>query len=225
MNGKRKIVTLVGALFLLAIGFTLFDMLRVSVLSVYNVHWKLTITTTIQTDFYGAVIPTVISLFIILYLVYFRKFSFKRYLRYFLLSIALALLFFRPSGTAIVGYYIFFVISTSFLCAFIAFYNGKLRELIKFRNWGKLDFTLGNFVNALMITGSYAPLSVLIVDLLYAPFADSMYIGAMGLADGIILSMLCTPLTVTFATLFVVFIYEMKYPPQKSNDTTLSDTH
>jgi len=210
-NRKRKIITVIFALILTAFGLRLFVVFQDSVLSTCNIRWKIDITSKIQIDFYGALLPTIVSLLIIFVLVYFRKLALKQYFRYFLLSVALALVFFRPSDTAIAGYYILFVISTSFICVFITFYNGKLRELAKFCNWGKLNFTIGNFVNALLITGSYAPLSVLIVDLLYAPFADSMYIGAMGLTDGVILSMLFTPLTVTFATLFVIFICEMKY--------------
>jgi hypothetical protein len=196
-------------LFLTAIGFHLFNMFKGSILSTYNVRWKIDITTNIQIDFYGAVIPTMLSLFIIFYLVKFREVSLKRYFHYFLISIVLAIVFSKINDTAVVTYYILFDLSISFLILPIAFYKGALSEFLKFHNLHGLEFTRRNYVNALLITFSYAPLSVLIVDLLYAPISVTMYIGAMGLTDGIMLSSLFAPLGITFVTLFVMFVHEL----------------
>ena len=88
----RKKILLAGASILLAyFGFRLFDMFYDSVLAVYNVNWKISITTQTQIDFYGAVVPTALSLFFIFYLVYFRKFSIKYYLLNILLPVDFAL--------------------------------------------------------------------------------------------------------------------------------------
>jgi len=209
MNRKRKMITLIAMLILTAIGFHLFNMLKGSVLSTYNVRRKIDITTNIQIDFYGAVIPTTLSLFIILYLVKFREVSLKRYLHYFLISIVLAIIFSRTNDTAVVTYYILFDLSISFLVFLVTFYQGTLLEFVKFHDLHRLEFTRRNYVNALLTAFSYAPLSVLIVDLLYAPISVTMYIGAMGLTDGIMLSALFAPLGTTFVTLFVMFIHEL----------------
>jgi hypothetical protein len=154
--------------------------------------------------------PAAISILLVLCLISLTEFSFKQYLHYFLISIALAFVFFGVSETAIVGYYFIFTLSISFLAAFISFYKGTLLEFLKSRDLHKLELTRRNYVTAVLIATSYASLSVLIVDLAYAPFAISAYIGAMGLTDGILLSGLLAPLGVTFATLFIWFIYEMK---------------
>ena len=208
MNKKRRIITLIVVLFLTAIGFHLFNMFKDSVLSTYNLRWKMYVTTNIQIDFYGAVIPTMLSLSIIFYMVRFREVSLKRNLHYFPISIVLAIVFSRINDTAVVTYYILFDLSISFLIFLVTFYEGALSEFAKFRDLHRLDFTRRNYVNALLITCSFAPLSVLIVDLLYSPISITTYIGAMGLTDGIMLSALFAPLSITFVTLFVMFTRE-----------------
>jgi hypothetical protein len=210
VRGKLRIVTLIVALSLSAIGFKLFNLFVDSVLSTYNVNWKIDITRGIQIDLYGGVMPTAISILLVLCLIFLTEFSLKQYLHYFLISFALAFVFFRISDTAIVGFYFIFTLSISFLAVFISFSKGALSEFLKSRDLHKLEFTKRNYVAALLIATSYASLSVLIVDLAYAPFAISMYIGAMGLIDGILLSGLLAPLGVTFVTLFTWFVYEMK---------------
>lgn len=210
MRKNLRVATLVVVLFLSVLGFRLFDLFVNSVLSVYNIHWKINITPEINIDFYGAIVPFVVSVCCILCIVYLSKFSFKRYFRYFLLAIVLALIFFRPSGNAISGPYILFTLLISFLAVFISFYKARLSEFLKSRDLTKLDFSRRNHVAAILVATSYACLSVSIVDLVYTPFTTWTYIGAMGLMDGIFLSGLLSPLAVTFASLFLRFIYEMK---------------
>lgn len=213
MHKTRKIVILVTALFFLALfGFCLFDMFKDSILAIYNVHWKIRIIGENFIDFYGAIIPMVFSLFILFYMVYFRKFPFRNYVSHFLLAIAFGLMTSRASPNAVVVFYKLFALLVSFLVVFITFYDGGLVKFLKSRDFHRLDFTKRNYFNALLIAYSYASLSILIVDLAYLPFAISFYIGAMGLTDGIMLSGLITPLCVTFATLLVLFLHEMRVP-------------
>jgi len=70
MRGKLRIVILIVALFLSAIGFRLFDLFVDSVLSTYNVTWKIDITTGIQIDLYGGLMPTAISILLVLCLIF-----------------------------------------------------------------------------------------------------------------------------------------------------------
>lgn len=212
MRKTRKLVILVTALLSLAFGFRLFDIFRNSILSVYNVHWKIRIVGENFIDFYGAIIPTVFSLFIIFYMVYLRKFPFRNYISHFLLSIVFGFMTSRASPNAVVTFYVLFAILVSSLVVFITFYDGGLVEFLRSRDFHRLDFTKRNYFNALLIAYSYASLSILIVDLAYLPFAISFYIGAMGLTDGIMLSGLITPLSVTLATLFFLFHHVLRAP-------------
>lgn len=211
----QRIVILVTALFFLALfGFGLFDVFTGSILSIYNVHWKIRIISENFIDFYGAIIPTVFSLFIVFYIVYFRGFPFRNYVSHFLLSIVFGFMTSTVSPNAVVTFYKFFAFLVSFLVVFITFYDGGLVKFLKSHDFDKLDFTKRNYFNALLIAYSYASLSILIVDLAYIPFAVSFsvsfYIGGMGLTDGIMLSGLIIPLCVTFVTILVLFLYEMR---------------
>jgi len=210
MHKIRKTIIIVAALLFLAFfGFRSFDMFKDSILEIYNIRWKLSITREIHIDFYGGVIPTFFSLFIVFYLVSFREFSIRQYFSYFLLSAAFGLMVSGVSSTAIITFYKVLALLVSFLAVFLTFYDGGFVEFLKFRDFHRLDFTKRNYVNALLLAYTYACLSVLVVDLVYVPFAVSAYIGAMGLTDGIMLSGLFTPLSVTFVTLLVMFLYEM----------------
>lgn len=213
---RKKIILASVLLFLTFLMVRLFDMFYNSVLTPYNVNWKISITTQTQIDFYGAVVPTAISLFFIFYLVYFRKFSIKYYLLNFILPIAFALSVSRVTPTAIVSLYKVLALLVSFLVVFVAFYDRGLVKFLMLRDFRALNFSKGNYVNALLIAYSYASLSTLIVDLIFLPFTISAYIGAMGLMDGIMLSGLFTPLSMTLATLLFMFLYEMRKPTETS---------
>ena len=213
MHNIRKTIIIVAAfLFLAFFGFRLFDMFKDSILEIYNIRWKLSITREIQIDFYGGVIPTVFSLFIVFYLVSFREFSIRQYLHYFLLSIAFGIMVSRVSSTAIITFYKVLALLVSLLAVFLTFYDRGFIKFLKFRDFRGLDFTKRNYVNSLLLAYTYASLSVLVVDLVYVPFVVLPYIGAMGLTDGIMLSGLFTPLSVTLVTLLVMFLYEIHAP-------------
>jgi len=131
MYRKTRIAILIVGLTLSAVGIRLYDLLVNTVLSSHNVRWKIDLSSRIQIDLYGAIIPTTISILLVLCLFFLKELSLKRYFHYFLLSTVLVFAFFRVSGTAIVGLYIMFTISVSFLAMFISFHNGTLWELLK----------------------------------------------------------------------------------------------
>ena len=121
------------------------------------------------------------------------------------------------TSTAIVSLYKVLALLVSFLVVFVAFYDRGLVKFLMLRDFDALKFSKRNYVNALLIAFSYASLSTLIVDLLFLPFAITSYIGAMGLIDGIMLSGLFTPLSMTLATLFFMFVCEMRTPTIKTS--------
>ena len=214
MRKTVRMVILIIAVLLLAFGFRLFDIFEDSILTTHNVHWKIKMKGEIFIDFYGAIIPTVFSLFIVFYIVYFRKFSFRSYVSYFLMAIFFGFLTSRASSGAIVTFYRLLALLVSSLAVFITFYEWGLVKFLKLRDCDKLDFTKRGYINALLIAYTYASMSVLIVDLAYIltslPFGVlSFYIGAMGLTDGIMLSGLITPLCVTLVTLLTMFYHEI----------------
>lgn len=206
-----KIIILAICLFFIArFGFALFNVFRDSVLSVYNINWKISITREIQIDFYGAVVPTVFSLLIIFYLVYFKKkFSIKYYFAYFLLSIAFALGVTKVTPGALISLYELLALLVSFLGVSAVFCDIGSIKFLKLRYFNGFNFTKRNYFIALLVAYSYASLSTLVADLAYLPFAISSYIGAKGLTDGIMLSGLFTPLSTAFATLSVMIVYEL----------------
>jgi hypothetical protein len=211
---RKKIILAFALLFLAFFGFRLFGTFYNSVVTPHNIKWKISITPQTQIDFFGAVVPTAISLFFIFCLVYFRKFSIKYYLRNFLLPVVFALLVSRPTPSAIVISYQALALLVGLIVVFVAFYDKGAVKFLRLRDIHALNFSKGNYVNALLIAYSYASLSTLIVDLIVAliflPFKISMYIGGMGLKDGIMLSGLFTPLSVTLTTLLFMFVYEMR---------------
>lgn len=209
----RKMIVLATASILLAyFGFRLFDLFYESVLSVYNVRWKISITETVQVDFFGAVLPAAFSFFFVFYLTRFRKFPIKYYLLNSPLPIAFALSVTRLTPSAIVIQYKILALMVSLLVVFVAFYDKGWIKYLKSRGSDKLKLGKRSYENALLISFSYASLSTLVVDLIFLPLAATSYIGAMGLIDGIMLSGLFTPLPMTLFTLLSMFLYEMRTP-------------
>ena len=217
MCGKRRMITLTVALFLTTAGFYLFDMLfrRLTFLE-YLVRWEICITSRVIIDFYGVVIPTIFSLFAIFYLIYFRKFSLKKYLSYFLFSICLTCMFSIRSSVGIGFYHILLGLSIGFIVVFITFYDKGLLKFLKFRDLNRFNFKKRNYLTASLIAFSYASMSLLALDLTYALHNASLsittYVGGMGTADAVILSGLYAFLGVTFASLCAMLIYEDAYP-------------
>jgi len=207
----RKMIVLATASILLAyFGFRLFDFFYDSVLCIYNVRWKIFITETVQIDFFGAVLPTILSILFVFTLAHFRKFSIKYYLLNSPLPVAFALSVTSLTPAAIVSYYKILALLVSLLVVFVAFYDKGWVKFLKLREFDKLVISKKTYVNALLIAFSYASLSTLIVDLLFLPFATTAYIGGMGLIDGIMLSGLVTPVSMTLATLFFMTACELR---------------
>lgn len=208
MHQTPKMVTTLAGLFLNIVGFGLFYLFQEFILTAYNLQWKLTVSPRVQFDLYGAVIPGVISVLTVLYLFRSQIFSVPHFIYCFLLSSCFAILIFRRQGNAIVGPYFLLVLSVSFLSV-ITVFSGGLPTMIGLQQLEKFQFSKRSYVTSLLMTVGLAPLSALTVDLTYALFVPSIYIGARGLRDGIMLILLSTPLGVTFATLFVVLVHEM----------------
>lgn len=213
-------IALTVALFLTTAGFFLADMFKKLLLK-YTVILGIPIAPRIVIDFYGTIVPTVFSLLFIFYLICLRKFSLKRYLSYFFLSLCLAGVFSIASHGGMGFYYILLALLIGFLVISITFYDGGLPNFLMHHDLQRLKFTKRNYSNALLIAFSYASLSVLIFDLIYAlsnayfsttpNVSITTYIGGMGLADVTILSGLCACLGVTFASLCIMLIYEDMY--------------
>jgi len=226
------------ALFFLYIVFTLFIIfLFRSILSTHNIHWKIEVTSLIKIDAFGALIPTAISIFFVLFLTHVLNFAFKRYLGYFMPSILLAFLLTQVTSSGIYTDVFLFIDIVGFLAAFISFYEGRLEKFLwvmfmsfyrrrfsklkKSHDLYRFHFTRRNYITAVLVGTSYASLSVFIADLSYLTYImthpatghstlSMVYIGASGLIDGISVSGILAPFVITYASLFMWSFYKQR---------------
>jgi hypothetical protein len=200
------IVSLVGTL--------LFSILRNSYSETHNIFWKIYLISSLQFDFYGAIIPAVSGLFLMMiYFVYFRV-SKRKFFSCFLLTYAFAILFFQPQiGThsiAIVGVPYRFSFVVGFIAVIASFLTKEKPQGQTGEARIRLRITKINYIKGLMIASSFGFLSVLLVDLTYFSvigtiYAGTMYVGALGLADGILLSGLYALPIFTFQASLIAF--------------------
>ena len=190
--------------------FNLLDRFVNEILSKHNVLWKIRIINNISIDMYGAIIPVIISIFLAFYLVYARKFPFKRYLILLLLTYSFALLLSRGTSTAIIIYYKALALTIGFICVSVTI---NLIQFLKFLKSNVLNLGKTAYFNALLMSYSFSSLSSLFVDLTYLPltlpFTSDAYIGGSGLADGIMISGLTSLICVSMVLLVIMLIKEI----------------
>jgi hypothetical protein len=167
----------------------------------HNMFWKFSVTSGLQFDFYGAIIPAITGIaFVLIYFVSFKTAS-KRFWACFLLVYSSALFFFQPQqrtgGLAIVGVPYYFSFIASLLATFVVFLVIKPSQKIRFKDI-KLRVNLRNYAKSLLVAGSFGFLSVLLVDLTCFSIIGNMYVGALGLTDGILLTGIYALLTISF---------------------------
>jgi hypothetical protein len=156
-----------------------------------QVYEKITI------DVYGAVLPAVISIsFIVLYFIYFKG-SFLKIFGCFLFAFALFANSFTPAFSnggfglqTMPGTLALFICPVSIVIIFFDEHAFRAKALFNSISSGLAR----NYVVALLATFSASSLSVLLVDLIFAPFLNqeplltTVDIGGGGLTDGILFS-------------------------------------
>ena len=110
-----KVLLLLSLFLFLAYTLQLFDIFKDEVLTKYNVHWRIRIAKNASIDFYGAIIPTIWSVILTFYLIYFRNYPLRRYFSYFFFVVSINLILSTITSTAVVVYYKAFGLVVGFL--------------------------------------------------------------------------------------------------------------
>lgn len=169
-----------------------------------NVRRSIDILPTVKIDFFGAIIPLILSFVMLAYLFKVQKFSRKKYFRYFLLAVVISIIFSRATSGAIVVYYQTIGLLISIISCVLGFYNGKFQNLILEKTYFRPEFTLLNYSKSMLFSYSLGSLACIMTDILWLPFTTfSMYIGGMGLEDGIVLIGIYSVLSTLLMTPFL----------------------
>jgi len=187
-----------------------------------QVYEKITI------DVYGAVLPTLLSVsFIVLYFTYFKG-SFLRIFGCFLFAFALFANSFTLALTdhgfglqTVPGTLALFISPVSIVIIFFDERALKAKALLSSISSGLAR----NYVVALLATFSASSLSVLFVDLIFAPFLNqeplltTVDIGGGGLTDGVLFSGLFALVWTTFfVSVLALFIEIVRLSERKDHD-------
>jgi len=182
----------------------------------------------INIDVYGAVLPAVISVaFVILYFVYFKG-SLLRIFGCFLFAFALFANSLTPALTnngfglqTLPGTLAFFISPVSIVIIFFDERALKAKAL-----FSSISSGLAIHVVALLATFSVSSLSVLFVDLIFAPFLNqeplltTVDIGGGGLTDGVLFSGLFALVWTTFfVSVLALFIEIARLSQRKDHDS------
>ena len=185
-----------------------------------QVYEKITI------DVYGAVLPALLSVsFIVLYFAYFKG-SFLKILGCFLFTFALYAISLGPALTdnrfglqTVPGTLALFVSPVSIVIIFLNERALRSKALFKSISSGLAR----NYIVALLATFSVSSLSVLFMDLFFAPFLNqeplstTVYIGGGGLTDGVLFSGLFALVWTTFfVSVLALFIEIVRLSQRKS---------
>lgn len=156
----------------------------------FNVMVKL--STSLGIDVFGAVIPIVVGLIAAALFIKF-KFPIKKLAIAIVSSVLLAFLICQVTADGVVGYSLLFAIVASAVVAAVNVFPKPFVDLKK------------NFVASLMLTLVCVPLSLTMVDLFYSSYFANAVIGGKGLSDGVLISTLYVPISVT--GVFSVLMY------------------
>ncbi len=174
----------------------------------HNAFWSIALTPLLRFDFYGAIIPLVLgSFFVAVYFALSRS-SVTKFVSCFLFSYVFALFFFQAKRVAIesigiVGVPFEFAFVVGFLAAFVTLFSvSKPKKIV-------INVTKRNFAMGLLVAGAFGFLSVLCMDLTNYLVIGNMYVGAKGLADGILLSGIYSLPAFTLFAAFLAFCLEL----------------
>jgi hypothetical protein len=169
----------------------------------YKFLVPIVVTANLSIDAFGAVLPITIGF--ALALLYFRyRFSRINYAVCFLFSVAIGILTSEITTKGLMSSPSIFSIWVSIAAVF------SVTFLRKFERKPILGFKQ-RYVASLLIASSCSPLSKGIVDLLImsSQFFNNLIIGGNGLADGVLVSTMYSPLSVTLITLVLTLLLDV----------------
>jgi uncharacterized membrane protein len=164
-----------------------FVTLKTSLLPQWNVYQDIIALNGVKFDFFGAIIPLAISLFMILFLVRKYKFTVKKYLITVGLMMSL-LIFSKPTEDAIIIFYDIPIVIIGLISSILATYEGNFVKRINISVVTQFKFASKNYMKSILISYSMGSIIPFLIDLLWLPcYSFSLIIGGAGLEDGIFL--------------------------------------
>lgn len=198
-SSSRQTSYILTLLFSIILAHSSFPSFQENILAHLNRNWEIILLGNISIDFFGGLVPIIVSFLLVLYLLCFRRFSWKRYFYGLSLAVSFGLAISSVNGAIIIRFQLFDYVLA--ICVFfLAYLQGRsLRNL----SLDSIVISKGNYVSSLMMIYSLSSFAIFFVDLIYLPFANyTMQIGAAGLVDAIFLSGLFSvfPLTIVVAS-------------------------
>ena len=148
-------------------------------------------------DLYGAIVPIIIAIISAALFIKNMKAYAKKFTASFLLSFVLAFVLCHPTDEGLSGAPLLFALVTSSVVTAVIVYPKPFAEL-------KKDFVFSLLLNLICV-----PLSLLLVDVVYLPYFGSSVIGGGGFSDGVLLSTLYTPFSVTVVFSALVYLSQI----------------
>jgi len=212
-----KLVIIFAMIFLVFYGLKMFNVVADTVLPTYNITLELGITERVSIDFFGGILPTLISFVFLFYLIYLENLRVKSYLQDFVILFLLTVpcSYLSSSLDSLKVNYIWVSFIVSLFAVFRTYDKGLItyvKTSIKNRELKKLAIKWKDYISSILLAFSYASLAVLTLDLIYVALVHSvsseitMYIGAKGIVDGIVLAPLSSLFFVSLFTLVLILI-------------------
>lgn len=232
LKEKRKcllsFVIIFVMIFLALYGLRKFNVMAHDVLPTSNITCELAFTEKISIDFFGGILPTVISGVFLFCLIVLKQIRLESYLQDFVILFLLSIPFSYPTLGALEVNYIWVSFIASLFAVYRICYNGLLvyvKESIKNGKLRVLAIKWKDGISSLLIAFIYASLAVLSLDLIYIVliylFSSNitMYIGGKGIVDAIVLAPLTTPFFVVVFMLLQILIKNLLrlFAKQRSN--------
>jgi hypothetical protein len=143
------------------------------------------LTGSLSIDVFGAAAPIFAGLLCAVLLLGLSRFPLKKFGVALAVSIVFGFSFSRLTAEGLAGYPMLFAVATAAATAALTFYPASHVSLPR------------KFFASTMLVLCCVPLSLLLVDLIYAPAFEKAIIGGKGLTDGILLSTLYSPFALT----------------------------
>jgi hypothetical protein len=159
-------------------------------------------------DVFGALFPLIVAIGSLILFLLSAKTSAVKFAASLVASTAFAFVLFHPTANGVAGSTLFFSLIASIITTTINIFPkpfGNLRSCL---------------VASLTLTLACVPFSIFIVDVYYSSYYAVAVIGGIGLSDGILMSTLYTPLSITAVFSALSYITQTVWLINKSRTET-----
>jgi hypothetical protein len=174
----------------------------------HPLYATISLSNSLGIDVYGAVIPIIIALVSVVLFVRSTRAPIKKLAIALVASLFLAFFLCRQTDEGLAGLPLLLALVVSAVAAALNVFPKPFVNLRK------------NFIASLSLTLSCVPLSLFFTDLIYSPYFDSSVIGGGGLSDGLLLSTLYVPSSVTIVFSVLAYVSQMVWLVRKNQVTS-----